>query len=427
LKRATSRNNEDDIRVQRQLEAQSQLDARNEYIAKKDAADEKVRDFKFHDFFDDPKHGSKALARFAVFLGGLGNLGGQAPGAPNRALDALESDISADHQDQLAYLNSAKYFADKQGEGVQDLLKQQASDRAQLELDYSNKKLATADKFAELAQTARGKQNYDAAMIEVAKLKKSAYDDQQKVFSDIAAQKLEDAKAQHQLRLATRGRGTGTGAGGGSSAFEAFTEAAGALKPGDPISKDVVAKALAAHIKPKDIADQVKKYAVGANPVKTGKTGNGASQTFDPSRAVYGEGHELKGYVGARTSPDKITQRISAFQQSIRFLDKLYKSGRVLPVGADLHNAALALVGTTTGPANEITQKHEEGALKDAAGLLDPDAIKVRLDDAKERYQQLLDSLIQPSDAAPATKVGPNEAQSAAMKRLEAIGVQFGG
>jgi hypothetical protein len=53
-------------------------------------------------------------------------------------------------------------------------------------------------------------------MIEVAKLKKGAYDDQQKVFSDIAQQKLEDAKAQHQLRLANRGRG-GTGVGGGST------------------------------------------------------------------------------------------------------------------------------------------------------------------------------------------------------------------
>ena len=214
---AQSKQDDDDIRVQRLLEAQSQKDARDDYISKKNAADEKVRDFKFHDYFDDPKHGSKALARFAVFLGGLGNLGGQAPGAPNRALDGLEENIRADHDQQLAYLNSAKYFADKQGEGVTDLLKQQASDRQQAELDYSNKKLATADKFAELAQTARGKQNYDAAMIEVAKLKKSAYDGQQKVFGDIAQQKLEDAKAAHQLRLANRGRGTGGGGGGGSA------------------------------------------------------------------------------------------------------------------------------------------------------------------------------------------------------------------
>ena len=111
---------------------------------------------------------ARRFARFAVFLGGLGNLGGQAPGSPNRALDGLEENIRADHDQQLAYLNSAKYFADKQAEGVTDLFKQQQSDRHEAELDYANKKLATADKFTELAQTARGKQNYDAAMIEVA-------------------------------------------------------------------------------------------------------------------------------------------------------------------------------------------------------------------------------------------------------------------
>lgn len=412
-----------DIRVQRELEAQSQKDARDEYIAKKNAADEKVRDFKFHDYFDDPKHGSKTLARFAVFLGGLGNLGGQAPGSPNRALDGLEENIKADHDTQLAYLNSAKYFAEKQGEGVTDLLKQQASDRAQAELDYSNKKLATADKFAELAQTARGKQNYDAAMIEVAKLKKSAYDDQQKVFQDIAQQKLEDAKAQHQLRLA--GRGRGTGGGGSAAAFQAFTDAAGQLKPGDPIPSDVIAKALKAGVKRDKIAAQVDAYRNSGtkSEPKTGKAG-AASQTFDPSRAVYGEGHKLLGYAGARTAPDKITQRVAAFGQAIRFLQKLHDSGRILPVGADLHNAALALVGTTTGPANEITQKHEEGALKDAAGLLDPEAIQVRIDDAKERYQQLLDSLIQPSDAAPKQEHTPEK--KAALDRLSGLGAEIG-
>ena len=218
-----------------------------------------MRDFKFHDYFDDPKHGSKALARFAVFLGGLGNLGGQAPGSPNRALDGLEENIRADHDQQLAYLNSAKYFADKQGEGVTDLLKQQASDRQQAELDYSNKKLATADKFAELAQTARGKQNYDAAMIEVAKLKKSAYDDQQKVFADISTQSYQDACAKHQLALANRHKGGGGGTGNGA-AFTAFTDAAGELKPGDPIPADVIAKALGAGIKRDKIAAQVDAY-----------------------------------------------------------------------------------------------------------------------------------------------------------------------
>jgi hypothetical protein len=215
----------DDENVRRQMDDLAQSDARAEYLAKKQAADEKVRDFKFHDYYDDPKHGSRVIGGFAAFLGGLGNLGGQNPGAQNQVLESIEHNMSRDHENQVAYLNSAKYFADKQGEGVQDLLKQQQSDRHEAELNFANKKLATADKFAELAQTARGKQNYDAAMIEVAKLKKSAYDDQQKVFGEIAAQKLEDAKAQHQLALANRHKSVG-GAGGGGSGNAAMTAVA---------------------------------------------------------------------------------------------------------------------------------------------------------------------------------------------------------
>src|SRR6185503_16214855 len=132
------RQDAEDERVRRQMDDAAAEDARNEFNGRLTSAQEKVRDFKFHDYFENPAHMSRALARFSVFLGGLGNLGGQAPGAPNRALDHLEDDIRRDHEDQLAYLNSAKYFADKQREGYGDLLKQQAVDRQEAELDYAN-------------------------------------------------------------------------------------------------------------------------------------------------------------------------------------------------------------------------------------------------------------------------------------------------
>ncbi len=424
---AQAQQDEDDARVQRQLEAQSQLDARNDFLAKKDAADEKVRDFKFHDYFEDPKHGSKALARFAVFLGGLGNLGGQAPGSPNRALDALETNIKADHDEQLTYLNSAKYFAEKQAEGVQDLAKQQAVDRQQLELDYANKKLATADKFAELAQTARGKSNYDAAMIEVAKLKKSAYDDQQKVFDEIARQKLEDARAQHQLRLAARGRGGAGGGAGVADAFSQFEAAAQAIPPGAPVPKEVYALAFKAGIKRDKIQDQIDKARESGKkslPQGAGKNPGG----YDPNLVVRnGQGAEV-GLASSTRTVKQIEDRLVQYDDSIKSLEDLktyIKSHPLaghLPTGDAYNRAVLAVAATTTANASDATTKHEANTLKNL-GVVSVDAVDKTLEHQKDRQKAFLKQL-RPIPAKQGEEAAASPQAKQVLDKLAALGFQ---
>lgn len=444
---AAQKQDEDDIRVQRELEAQAQKDSRDEYLAKKDAADEKVRDFKFHDYYDDPKHQSAVLDKFSVFLGGLGNLGGQAPGAPNRALDTVEGKIRADHDEQLSYLNSAKYFADKQAEGVTDLLKQQASDRQQAELEYANKKLATADKFAELAQTARGKQNYDAAMIEVAKLKKSAYDDQQKVFSEIAQQKLEDAKAQHQLRLANRGRGTGGGGGSSLDAAQAKTAAEiEALKQTKPEGAGVsYAEMSAIALKNKlplqakagrpslagIIAGEAKGASVTSAETRTAERLNQLKLT-GPNGEDLGTAHNLndaKAAAKSNSSFQQISERMKAL------IDDVEKNGdRVLtPDDVQRRNSlgakVLAAARVYNGLGATDASQHLESLINGALGTpgqgffigANLGVLKDNLREAEESNKARLS--IYTRQGFPKTEAGqPTAAQIAGIARLRAIG-----
>ncbi len=425
---AQAQQDEDDIRVQRQLEAQSQLDARDDFAAKKTAADEKVRDFKFHDYFEDPKHGSKALARFAVFLGGLGNLGGQAPGSPNRALDGLEQNIKADHEEQLAYLNSAKYFADKQAEGVTDLAKQQASDRSQLELEYANKKLATADKFAELAQTARGKQNYDAAMIEVAKLKKSAYDDQQKVFTDISQQNLRDAQAKAALLRANRHKGGG-GGGGSADALSAFEAAAQAIPPGAPVPKEVYALAYKAGFKTKDVQTQVDRARESGKKSLPAKTAGGLTPGELPKDTIFYKDKPIGLAPSGRGGAAGFTKSLIAYDDSLESLEALKKYVTEnpilggLPRGDAYNRAVLAIAATTSANPSDSTTKHEADTLK---GLLKvtPKAIQTSIDHIRERREALLGTKRPLPKSAGVDESAPSPQAAAVIANLKSIGFQ---
>ena len=427
---AQAQQDEEDARVQRQLEAQSQLDARNDFLAKKNAADEKVRDFKFHDYFEDPKHGSKALARFAVFLGGLGNLGGQAPSSPNRALDALETNIKADHDEQLTYLNSAKYFAEKQAEGVQDLAKQQAVDRQQAELDYANKKLATADKFAELAQTARGKSNYDAAMIEVAKLKKSAYDDQQKVFDEIARHKLEDAQAQAALARAQKLSRHGSGAGGGTGdKLAAFEAAAQAIPPGATVPKEVYDLAYKAGFKTKDVQAQVDRARESGKKSLPGKAAGGLAPGELPKDTVVYGGKPIGLAPSGRGGAAGFEKSLIAYDDGLESLEALKKHietnpvlGR-LPRGDAYNRAVLAIAATTTANASDSTTKHEADTLKGLT-VLSPQAIQTSIDHIRQRRQALLGTVRPLPKGAGGEESAPSPQAKQVLDKLAALGFQ---
>lgn len=213
-----------DENIDRQADQQAEVDARDKFAKQVSDANDAVKNFKFQDHFANESTARKAANAISVFLGGLGNLGGQAPGSANYALQALETHEKEDYDQQLQYLNSAKYFADKKREGYTDLLSQQREDRRTAELNYAAKRSAIADEFASQASSARGKANYAAAQMEIAKRKEDVAKRQTDVFKDISSEEYQKARGQAALLKANKHRGTGGGSSTGDKGYAALLD-----------------------------------------------------------------------------------------------------------------------------------------------------------------------------------------------------------
>lgn len=388
-----------------QADELARKEAKDEYNKRAVDAAEKVKNFQLHDYFDNPAHISKARASIAVFLGGLGNLGGQNPGAQNQALEALHFNIKQDHEDQLAYLNSAKYFADKQREGVEDLAGQQKQDRQDAELDFANKKLAIADRFASEASSARNKQAYDAAMIEVAKLKKSAFDDQQKVFKEIEDEKL--TKAREALALAKAQKAGRHGTGVGASNDDKYAQLTHAIAEGKtgpdgtnvPLTHDeVIAKARALRLplvgKPSQAtADKAEREAIFTGKAAAQASAATAKAAELPKDTVYVDNKPIGLAPSGRGGAAAFGAQILKYQDSLRSLDELLGYMKEHPVesaitgqlGDRYHRAVLAVAATTSAPQTDRTTQHEADTLKNFK-LLSRDAIQRTRDHIQERF-----------------------------------------
>ena len=408
------RQDAEDERVRRQMDDVAAEDARNEFNGRLTAAQEKVRGFKFHDYFSNPEHQSKALARLSVFLGGLANLGGQAPGAPNRALDHLEDDIRRDHDDQLAYLNSAKYFADKQREGYGDLLKQQAVDRREAALNYANKKIATADQFEALAQSARGKANRDAAIEAANKLRMSAYDDQQKVFAEIHREKMDDARAAYLLSKAHKG-GVGAGAGDVASKVAAYLKA----NPGDEAGALAVAEKGGVH-------GQKAAALVGSISTTANKKPAGG---IDASKVVRDlDGTPLGGAPSGRGGAAALQSDLRTNQQALDQLITLRKKNKTLAIGPEFDDAVVALAAVTSAGKTDTNTEHEKGAITNFTHkIISSEGLDNKIEQIRKRIEQIKAQLT-PLPEGYTEERGNKEEKPAnaaveqAQKRLQSLG-----
>lgn len=111
-------------------------------------------------------------------------------------------------------------------------------------------------------------------------------------------------------------------------------------------------------------------------------------------RAVRSSDGTVVGYAGgARPDVQGIQKQNIAFESAEDFLKTLLRNHDHVPAGSDWHNGVLAIATTTTANPSDKTTEHEEGTLKSALGLIDRDAVKVKLKDVQRRRQAFLKGL----------------------------------
>lgn len=415
-----------DNQIDQLANEQAAKDARENFLAKVNEANDRVKNFKFHDHFNDEGVADRAREAVAVFLGGLSNLGGQNPGAQNAALQSLEHKVAMEHNDQLAYLNSAKYLADKAKEGYTDLLKQQQEDRHAAMLDYANKKDATAAFLEKQASAARNRQAVDTARIEAARYRKSAEDDRLKVQAETAKEAFEDARAKAALAKAAHRKGAGGGAGRGD-AYQKFVDAVNAIPEGQPVPSNIGKLGIAAGIKPTAVQGEIDKIRASG-----GKSAKAAG--FAPELQIIDSNGNPAGYASSSRNVKATQDRFIQYEDAVKSLEDLKAYvlanpvvGRA-PVGDAYNRAVLAIAATTTANPSDATTKHEADTIKGALGTVSPEAIDKTLEHIKSRqaaFQRQLrhapgDDVKAPgSDFAPG---GPSPQVARAKSRLDSLG-----
>lgn len=312
-------------------------------------------------FFDDaraqtyekvmgPDLGNRILGALAVSLGGLG-------GGPNQALQIYDNRMKQDYAERQAKIEGAWKVYEAQSKNVAAARAGLDRDLEDLNLTQAARHEAAADQLEQMkiaqgipAEQARS----DAAVVA---LRQKALD----------IRRDEAKKAQDKIEWDTYGKAKG-GGGGGAGAGDAmgkFIEAAGNLKPGDPIPPEFGRLAAAAHIKPNQIASEVDKYR--GSGAKSAKGLVGQDKEINDRMNKY----ENQAVGTARTlGPVRVLSQIEAMRQS---MDEAVKSGDsdrikaamvkakeqagTIMSGGKMTNAQIKIMHDLESTADEITAK----------------------------------------------------------------------
>ena len=381
--------------------------------AERDQLRKDTADFKFHNFWDTRSTGQKLLADVGIILGSAS----RDPNHVNQAARDIDTAVSQEWDAQKADLARKFQLAQVKGEDVKELASQYAIDSGKLKLRQEQQLNALAGEIDFLSSKSKNQAGILAAQKVAAEARALAEQHGQQGVKDIAeahssALKDEETKAQTALALAKAGKTKRGGAGGGNGdALAAFIDAAGALKPGEPIPGKVGMLAAKAGFKAKDIAAAVDKYRNSGATAQTdankaaGLGGKGGKGGGDMKDAVIIDNQPIGLAPSGRGGAAAFGARVINYRDAIKSLEDLKTyvqanpvAGR-LPAGDAYNRAVLAVAATTTANASDKTTTHEANTIKNW-GVVSTSAIQKTLDHIKERQKEFMGTL-RPLPGAP--------------------------
>lgn len=241
----------DKQRAQIEADYQKRLDAAN---AKAQADYQAYREMGIKDPEADQSFGHKLLAAIAI---GLGQYSAGINGGPNQALNIIQTANSNNIARQKEAIEKKLKEAELSGRDAADVEKERAEAYRNLDLKHA----ALLESSAGMLRTKLAGIGVPAAQIamnaDIQKLEAEALQRREGVMENI--RKDETSLARADIAAAARKKHVG-GGGGGADAMAKFVEAAGALKPGDPIPPALAVLGRQAGLKPNQVASEVDRY-----------------------------------------------------------------------------------------------------------------------------------------------------------------------
>jgi hypothetical protein len=411
---ATAQKASDEIR-KRQEDADRTQQAsdvtRARLVAIADKADSDVANFKHTDYKDTIPLSSKIALIAGAALSGLG--GASDPMAQ------INKNIARHFETEKADLTSKENFAKAKRGGVDDFDRHVNDQRMYLEFSERNYREALAKEIE--AQGLRSGKPVAAAKAQQMAAKVRMDGDAKLTTMVDQYTKGEEARA-HAALFASKARAAGKGGGGGagSDAMSQFVDAAGALKPGEPIPASLVKLGGKAGFKLKEISTQIEKYRGSGVKSETAAAKAEAAGGMDPKNA-YREDGQVVGYVpSGRGGAAAFGARVVKYNTAVRALSELEQrarnaTGGSLPWGPEFHSAVLAIASTTQAGSTDKNVAHEEGTLKGPLGVVSADAIHHKIEELKTQLGEFKSQLIPASKAAAPAAGGGGIAKSVKM------------
>lgn len=124
----------------------------------------------------------------------------------------------------------------------------------------------------------------------------------------------------------------------------------------------------------------------------------GKQEEKEDARTIYRDNQKFARVNSPRVAKPA-SDRLVQYEDAIKSLEAIAEkvkanpiTGRI-PKGDEVDRAILAIAATTTANPSDATTKHEAATLKNAVGLIDPDAVQRTLEHTKERYRKFLGNL----------------------------------
>lgn len=261
----------------------------------------------------DQSFGHKLLAAIAIGLGQYASMRG---GGPNRAADLIKQ--ANDQNIALQKDAIEKKYREAQLAGA-DVTQAKADEQEALH-NLSLKDAAITDSSAaklktELARMGVPEQQI-AANRDVQQMEADALQKREAVNTSIRSSEEQLTKADIAAHARAKAKGAGGAGGGSTDALTQFYQAAGALKPGDPIPADVAVLARKAGLKPNQIATEVDRLRGSGNKAIAGQDRANAPEAKAAAAADAGLQKEL--YPPSGKGPGTQLERIQAMRGELK-------------------------------------------------------------------------------------------------------------